>query len=361
MFTPLSSFLGGLLLSYSTSSLLVSQGRVLGCSGVAHGSVSSVAHLFSRRRPAQPLAQKQKKELGPAPSSTSGWKVAVLAGLLSGGWLLKLVRLALERALGVVLFDTPLSLAEAGLGRTVVAGLLVGVGTKMANGCTSGHMLLGIARLSTRSLAAVLTFFTTAFLTARLAPYPHLDTALAIPSAAPSGFSSPASLFLLALPVLFALPQLSYRLPSPSIVHAFSTGATFTVGLTLAGMTRPSKVLSFFYLPLPAAFPPAPAAWDPSLAMVALGGLLPNAAVWQYVKGWQRPLKSEKWEVPKGGRVDARLLAGAALFGVGWGLAGICPGPLFAVLGAGPSISGTAMSLFATAFAAGGAAAEKLV
>ncbi|GJN94421.1 hypothetical protein Rhopal_007501-T1 [Rhodotorula paludigena] len=129
-------------------------------------------------------------------------------------------------------------------------------------------------------------------------------------------------------------------------------------------MTSPSKVISFFYVPLPvpsALAVPAGAAWDPSLAMVALGGLLPNMLVWQKIKGWKKPLKREVWNVPRGGNVDGKLLAGAALFGVGWGLMGICPGPLFAVLGAGTGVGGSSIPVFAGAFAAGGLVAGRVL
>ncbi|GAA5892736.1 hypothetical protein JCM6882_000569 [Rhodosporidiobolus microsporus] len=366
MFTPVPSLVGGLLLSYSTSALLVTQGRVLGCSGVAH---SSIASAFSWLRGApegtQSSSKSDKKELGPAPAQANGWKVAALAGLVSGGVILRFLRPVLEGWTGDSIFDVFASESGGGVGRTLVAGLLVGVGTKMANGCTSGHMLLGLARLSKRSLAAVLTFFSVALITARLSPSPHPSQPIFRLSSSTSSPSASA-LALLLVPLLLSIPSITYSLPilrrrpnAASCLHAFSTGVLFTIGLALAGMTKPSKVLSFFYLPLPTPFPAAPGAWDPSLAMVAIGGLLPNAAVWQSVKGWKKPLRGEKWEVPKGGKVDGKLIVGSALFGVGWGLSGICPGPLFAVLGAG--IGGLPVLLFAASMAAGGLAAGGLL
>ncbi|GAA6013191.1 hypothetical protein JCM10207_006200 [Rhodosporidiobolus poonsookiae] len=364
-FTPLPSFVGGLLLSYSTSALLVGQGQLLGCSGVAHSTLSGLVGQQKNK-----VADKKDKLLGPSTATSPRWKLAALSGLLSGGFLLKLLQPTLEAWTMAPIFDPPISLASYGPERAIAAGFLVGVGTKLANGCTSGHMLLGLARLSKRSLAAVLTFFTTALLTSRLAPYPHLG-AFTYSSFSPFRAALPAPLAyaLLALPLFLCVPQLTYSLPlfrkrpaQASAVHAFSTGVVFSIGLALAGMSRPSKVLAFFYLPLsiPGA-PPPPAAWDPSLAMVALGGLLPNVAVWQAVKGWRTPMKGTSWNVPRGENVDARLLVGAALFGVGWGLSGICPGPLFAVLGTGPSISGTAIPAFAGAFAAGGLVVERFL
>ncbi|BGP43554.1 hypothetical protein JCM10450v2_007727 [Rhodotorula kratochvilovae] len=370
MFTPLPSFVGGLLLSYSTSALLLTQGRVLGCSGVAHGTIASIVSSVVPGARQGPRKGDKKVEHGAAPAVTDGWKVATLGGLFAGGALLRLLRPELEAWVGAAIFDAPLSAGTAGLGRVVLAGLLVGAGTKLANGCTSGHMLLGLARLSKRSFAAVVTFFATALLTSRLAPS-SVTTRIV-----PSGTLVPLSptlppliaLALFALPPLLSLPPLlrSRRASSTTyhhLLHSFLLGMTFTLGLALAGMTRPSKVLSFFYVPLPGHFLPSPppgAAWDPSLAMVALGGLLPNMAVWQAVKGWKTPLQASEWSVPSnGGKVDAQLVLGSAAFGIGWGLMGICPGPLFAVLGAGSSISGSAISVFAGAFAVGGLAAGR--
>ncbi|GAA6039219.1 hypothetical protein JCM8097_000475 [Rhodosporidiobolus ruineniae] len=368
-FTPLPSLVGGLLLSYSTSVLLVSQGRVLGCSGVAHSSISSLfSRLNTSRRPPRHV-KGDSKELGPAPPRTDGWKLAALAGLISGGTLLRFLRPVLENWVGASLFDPSWGLSGAGMVRVALAGVLVGAGTKLANGCTSGHMLLGLARLSTRSLAAVLTFFTAALVTARVFPLANVrlvatsSTAFSTPS---SALSPSTAALLILLPFLFSFPSLAYSPPIkslhpslPSLLQSFTSSILFSLGLALAGMTRPSKVLSFFYVPLPLPGLEAPAAWDPSLAMVAVGGLLPNAVVWQAVKGWKSPLRREKWDVPRGGKVDGRLILGAALFGVGWGLVGICPGPLFAVLGAGPSISGPSIPLFAATFAVGGWAAGR--
>ncbi|GAA5847291.1 hypothetical protein JCM9279_000224 [Rhodotorula babjevae] len=358
MFTPVPSFVGGLLLSFSTSTLLLTQGRTLGCSGVAHGTVDTLVGSFASNG-----AGVDGEDKEPA-SSSSGWKVATTSGLVAGGVLLRLVRPQLERLVGAAIFDAPLSAAQAGTLRVVLAGLLVGGGTKLANGCTSGHMLLGLARLSKRSLAAVVTFFASALLTSRLAPFSPATSSTFLASASTSlPLSTGGALALLALAPLLSLPPLfTSRSPPESYharFHAFLLGMTFSIGLALAGMTRPSKVLAFFDAPLPfLPSPPPGAVWDPSLAMVAIGGLLPNMAVWQAVQGWKSPLKAASWSVPQGGDVDARLVLGSAAFGVGWGLLGICPGPLLAVLGGG---SGSAMTVFAAAFAASGLAVGRII
>lgn len=84
-------------------------------------------------------------------------------------------------------------------------------------------------------------------------------------------------------------------------------------------MTAPSKVLGFFHLPLPFLPLAGQRTWDPSLIMVALGGLLPNILVWRSVKQWKQPLNMASWDLPTRKDIDWKLVGGSALFGVGWG------------------------------------------
>ncbi|BGP35363.1 hypothetical protein JCM10296v2_007199 [Rhodotorula toruloides] len=361
-FTPAPALVGGLLLSFSTSSLALSHGRILGCSGIAH---SSIAHFLAlvginhTRSPTPPPKKDDRKDV-PARTSASApwWKLASLAGFVAGGALLAILRPSIERLVGAALFDPPATIAQqGGLARVILAGLLVGAGTKLANGCTSGHMLLGLSRFSRRSLAAVLTFFSFALLTSRLAPHPLAASfALPAPLASSPSFSPAQTLALLAL-----APLASLLTAHSDSLHSFFLSLTFTLGLSLAGMLRPSKVLSFFYVPLPFPSLKAPGAWDPSLAFVALGGLLPNALVYHgWTKKEDKPLvKGKDWTFSRdarAGKIDARLVLGSALFGTGWGLLGLCPGPLLSLLGTGPSISGWAPWVFGGAFAVGGVA-----
>ncbi|BGP58191.1 hypothetical protein JCM8202_005021 [Rhodotorula sphaerocarpa] len=352
MFTPLPSLVGGCLLSYSTSTLLLSQGRVLGCSGVSHATVAGVVLPET-----------------PNNNFSHAWKWSATAGLLVGGLILRVLRPNLEAWVGASIFDDQplLRIADVGLAKVLLAGVLVGAGTKLANGCTSGHMLVGLARQSKRSLVAVLTFFSAALVTAtQFAPLPpailaaQSSAAIAKPYTVDLYDAAPpllASAILLA-PVLSSLPGVTYSLPVPKrfkpAAQSFLLGITFSLGLAFAGMTRPSKVLGFFYLPglAPAGAPQ----WDPSLMMVALGGLIPNWFAWNKVANvWKKPIVADKWECPSTtAPVDAKLVLGSLMFGVGWGMMGICPGPLLAVLGAGPAIAGSALFAFAGAYACGG-------
>lgn len=107
---------------------------------------------------------------------------------------------------------------------------------------------------------------------------------------------------------------------------ALATGVIFGIGLTLAQMTDPRKVLNFLDLA---------GTWDPSLLLV-LGGATGLALVAFRLVLWRpTPLFDARFHLPEVTAVDARLLAGSALFGIGWGLAGYCPGPAFASIGLG--------------------------
>jgi uncharacterized protein len=107
---------------------------------------------------------------------------------------------------------------------------------------------------------------------------------------------------------------------------AFVAGLLFGLGLSLGGMTQPAVVLGFLDI-----F----GAWDPRLVFVMAGAVLTTAIGYRLVLRRSRPLLAERFQWPTSRRIDARLMGGAALFGIGWGIAGYCPGPALASLGAG--------------------------
>jgi uncharacterized membrane protein YedE/YeeE len=128
-FTPLTATLGGLLMGAASSVLFVADGRILGISGI----------------------------LGEVPLTTGAdrtWRLVFLAGLVSGG----LAVLALDRGALALASEQTVPVA-------LLAGALVGIGTRLGDGCTSGHGLCGIARLSPRSIVATLTFVATGAMT----------------------------------------------------------------------------------------------------------------------------------------------------------------------------------------------------
>lgn len=99
---------------------------------------------------------------------------------------------------------------------------------------------------------------------------------------------------------------------------ALGAGALFAVGLAISGMTLPSKVTGFLDVA---------GAWDASLAFVMMGAIVVHFVAQRLVRKRSAPLFDTKFHVPTRKDIDARLVAGAALFGIGWGLGGYCPGP----------------------------------
>ena len=107
---------------------------------------------------------------------------------------------------------------------------------------------------------------------------------------------------------------------------AFAVGLLFGVGLILSGMIDPAKVLGFLDLA---------GEWDPSLAFVMAGAILVGTVAFALAKRRARTLLGDVMRLPTATAIDARLMLGGALFGVGWGLAGYCPGPALASLAIG--------------------------
>ena len=110
------------------------------------------------------------------------------------------------------------------------------------------------------------------------------------------------------------------------IAAAFASGALFGVGLALSGMTDARRILGFLDVT---------GDFDPTLAFVLGGAVATTLLLFRPVLRRGRPLFAEAFDLSDLRHIDARLLAGAALFGIGWGLAGYCPGPALAGLGAG--------------------------
>ena len=125
-FTPIASLLGGLLIGFASALLLVGNGRIAGISGITGGVLR-----FQR--------------------GDTLWRALFVAGLILGGFI------AATLYPDTVAFDVPRSYAAV-----IVAGLLVGIGTQMGSGCTSGHGVCGLSRLSRRSAVAVFAFMATA-------------------------------------------------------------------------------------------------------------------------------------------------------------------------------------------------------
>eukprot|EP00928_Gymnodinium_smaydae_P045077 TRINITY_DN30093_c0_g3_i1.p1 TRINITY_DN30093_c0_g3~~TRINITY_DN30093_c0_g3_i1.p1 ORF type:complete len:372 (+),score=51.17 TRINITY_DN30093_c0_g3_i1:122-1117(+) len=258
------------------------------------------------------------------------WKVIFLLGMVLGG----LVQFGLNRP-----FAYPPALNFSPI-RYALAGVAVGFGTRTGRGCTSGHGICGLPRLSLRSWIAVPTFMGVAIVTVALTRHAwNLD-----PSS-PSGIAElqwpPQWQFpVAALAVSLCLAAACFVLPSGvrSVVCPLSSGIIFALGLGCAGMTSQAKVLGFLDFG---------GTWDPSLAFVmACGMAVSLPAMYLGDKPDRCPLnEGSSFERPPKYGNYGQLVLGSAVFGLGWGLVGICPGPAitslipYAAEGSAPGLS----------------------
>lgn len=120
-----------------------------------------------------------------------------------------------------------------------------------------------------------------------------------------------------------------------ALAHAALAGALFGAGLVISGMTQPARIIGFLD-PL--------SGWDPSLAFVMAGAVAVYALAYAVIRRRARPWFEAQFHVPVRADIDAPLVAGAAVFGIGWGLGGLCPGPGI-VAAAGGSTSALAFVL----------------
>lgn len=116
--------------------------------------------------------------------------------------------------------------------------------------------------------------------------------------------------------------------PAARLLPPILSGALFGAGLTIGGMTDPKRVLAFLDL-----F----GRWDPTLAFVMAGAVLVMAVAWRISSRMERPLFAARFSLPGREDLDGRLVAGSMMFGIGWGLAGLCPGPALANLATAPA------------------------
>lgn len=320
MFTPIESSLGALLIQAATSSYMHLEGKAIGFSSILYNSVFR-------------------------PSIHS---LSIMTGLfLSSAFIRKfLPSFAPEVVqLSSGLFPT----------RYLVAGLLVGLGTSAGCGCTSGHMLIGLSRLRWRSFIATCTFFLSAVITTAITVHHATITPSGLPNykydASFSNFMN-NKIPLLTLVILgqvwsyVILPKLGLWLKSrksragDNVVRAIaglSSGFLFGTGLFVAGMTDPAKIVGFLSFWRPSSF-------DPSLALIPLFCIIPNIFLW---RKWlpqtkaeavasvakdtgtsvNKPLFEPEYDLNFSSQTSPSFLLGNVIFGVGWALVGVCPGP----------------------------------
>lgn len=112
------------------------------------------------------------------------------------------------------------------------------------------------------------------------------------------------------------------------IAIALTAGLLFGAGLAVSGMADPQRVQAFLDL-----F----GSWDPTLAFVMGGAMVPMAIAWRIQRRMGAPVAASRFDLPGTNRIDPRLATGALIFGAGWGIGGLCPGPAIADLAIDPA------------------------
>jgi len=233
--------------------------------------------------------------------------------------------------------------------------LLVGFGSKLGGGCTSGHGLSGIGRLSVRSVANVCTFMAFGALAATMFNTNALlhvvtetgkgkaVTAVNAIANTVSATQADKALYGKILASAFAgYATIGYLAKNNIIIKRGSqaaeivksavhgaTGVLFGVGLVVSQMVNPAKVSTFLQF--------TQSTWDPSLGFVmggALAAIIPGILIIKNQLNNSTFGDPFKLPDPVTAAIDAKLIVGGAIFGTGWGLAGMCPGPLFVNVGA---------------------------
>ncbi len=124
------------------------------------------------------------------------------------------------------------------------------------------------------------------------------------------------------------------------LAFIYLAGLMFGIGIAISGMMNPAKVLNFFDVA---------GIWDPSLLIVMVTALAVTAVGYRLVMRRARPIFEPRFQVPTSRTIDAKLIGGSALFGVGWGMSGFCPGASLPALGTG----NPAVLIFTAALVAG--------
>ena len=205
----------------------------------------------------------------------------------------------------------------------IIAGFLVGFGAKMANGCTSGHGVCGLPRLSKRSFVAIGLFMIFGILMATIRYY--------IPFLRPSSYAfnvweTPViNIGMLVLSIagfcanLWNVYKSGIKDKVRDILVSFGIGCLFAFGLMESGMLQRHVVIEFLILGK---------VWNYQLAFVLGTAVGINFLTFNYILNKiTRPRFKENFDLPTKTEVDNKLCVGSAIFGLGWGLAGICPGP----------------------------------
>lgn len=331
LFTPVTGLIGGSLIGAGAGALLLLNGDIMGYSGIMSSAILHPIQTFEK----------------------NPWKFTFLA---SFSWAATVYMKYIH--------PTCLESSSSGGGPSklafVISGLLVGFGTKLGNGCTSGHGICGLARFSKRSLANVVSFMTTGILTTvAMSSLGEENNPLRSPEPNPI-HSQYGMLFTLAT-ILAALPNLS----DTKTLGASLSGAISSFGLAISGMIDWKKIQGFLDI---SALWKDPSQYDATLACVMGSGVVVSWLSYQCVAKYSlakdknkcltKPIMEDEFHVPTNTTIDAKLIAGGMIFGIGWAIGCFCPGPALFNVAAG---SEGAMLYWMPSFVGGSYLAQNLV
>jgi uncharacterized membrane protein YedE/YeeE len=284
------SVVGGIFMAIASSLHLLFKGRITGVSGIFFGTITRADFLY---------------------------KFSFILGLL-------FISSSLRAWSNIQYFEAPDSfVSNLSILGFILSGLFVGFGTKLANGCTSGHIVCGLPRLSKRSIVAVIVFILSGmFVSTFKSNYGFLSSNDLTSLTKIVDNDLFHFIFFLAtiglqifISVHLIIKKNFQKLIDISI--SFGVGLIFGFGLIMSGMNRRSLVQRFLTID---------SNWNPTLIIVygcAVG--LNILTFWGLLKG--KPIYDSKMHLPEKSDVDFKLLIGAVFFGIGWGLSGLCPGP----------------------------------
>ena len=246
-FTPVASLIGGVMIGIAAVMLMALDGRVAGISGILG------------------------RLLPPYEDADAADAAAFLLGLIAAPLVYALFA---GGPFAQTVSDNAVLMGGA--------GLLVGFGAALGGGCTSGHGVCGLSRLSVRSMIATAVFMFTGFAT------------------------------------MFVMRHVIGGYEMMRLLANLAAGLIFGLGLLISGMANPAKVQNFLDLA---------GSFDPSLIFVMAGAVVVTFIGYRLVSRRTKPVLGEVFRIPTRSDIDAGLIAGAALFGIGWALSGYCPGP----------------------------------
>jgi uncharacterized membrane protein YedE/YeeE len=331
-----SSTSGGVIIGIASTALLMMTGKLTGLSGIVEEAL-----IPPRGYDVSWIEHKSQA-------------LTYVTGLVGSGYLYSLYK-------PEFIASTPADISAL----TILSGVLVGFGTRMGSGCTSGHGVCGLPRLSKRSIVAVSTFMAEGAIGALVGRklvesnyFPNISTQV-LEDLTQFGLNLPLIITSTGIFSLFSfirhLKHGHYHDHKKNDDHNDSitinykehfsnllTSLTFGLGLAVSGMCDSNKVKDFLDFS-------GPRGWDPSLAAVMGGSVVFNLVSFYLLRASKfipifAPNKGSMDKIIKVGNdstnvlINRKLIIGSAIFGLGWGIGGVCPGPAFVLLGSGAAV-----------------------